>query len=235
MQLGPFVLADVSLSLSGSIDSRFDSARLRLCACRNVVAALAIALQASSCGADQSLVSNILLLDPYPDKLANIIIRAGSSLVTLYKTQTVSAEPLHRMMRLVIEALDMLASSSYIASKALPLLQQMVSDSEMTSNTAAARETSTCGSAPSDDGINIPEGYVTDIDTGSASPIGLLELLPTDDTTKGIFDIDDLNIFVCEAEPLPDSTTEGSGDFAIIDQSLCDTSSPDILLPSSIF
>ena len=94
---------------------------LRVCACRCIVNAVNLALQTGS--SDTGLPS-VLLLDPYPDHMANALIRTGSSLFQLYNTQMLTYENLNNMFSVVIAGLEVLAEVSYTASAATPLLKQ---------------------------------------------------------------------------------------------------------------
>ncbi|EXJ66805.1 uncharacterized protein A1O5_10000 [Cladophialophora psammophila CBS 110553] len=123
-QVGNLILVDALPSTFVFIDQNTTPYDLRLCACRSIIIALNLALQTRYLGTDNVVRPNILLLDPYPDLMANAIIRTGSSIFILYNMQKLTTESALTMFAVVISALEVLAEISYTASAAIPLLKQ---------------------------------------------------------------------------------------------------------------
>ena len=120
-QVGSLILADAVPSSMVFTDKDLSPYDLRLCACRSIVNAVNLALQTGS--SDTGLPS-VLLLDPYPDHMANALIRTGSSLFQLYNTQMVTHEQLKHMFSVVIAGLEILAEISHTASAGSSILKQ---------------------------------------------------------------------------------------------------------------
>ena len=123
-EVGNLILADALPPKFVFIDQNFSPYDLRLCACRSIINALNLALQANSPKSDDPPGFNILLLDPYPDMMTNAIIRTGSSLIFLYEMQKLCQENVTTMFSVVIAALETLAKISHTAAEAIPLLKQ---------------------------------------------------------------------------------------------------------------
>lgn len=127
-QVGSLILADTVPSSVVYTDKDLSPYDLRLCACRSIVNAVNLALHT---GSSETSYPSVLLLDPYPDHMANALIRTGSSLFQLFNTQVLSFENFKQMYSVAISGLEILAEVSGTASVAAPVLRQRLAESRI--------------------------------------------------------------------------------------------------------
>lgn len=128
-QMGTLILADSCPESVAFTDVDSNPYSLRLCACRNIVNAVSLAMR-TGFSQDEGLgLPSILLLDPYPDYMTGALARTGSSLFQLHAKQQISAQSVISMFSTVIAALEILSEISHLAVEAIPLLRQKFSES----------------------------------------------------------------------------------------------------------
>jgi hypothetical protein len=130
--MGSLILADSSSESLVFTDIDSNPYSLRLCACRNIVNAVSLAMRTDFSQHDEGPgLPSILLLDPYPDYMTAALVRTGSSLFPLHAKQQISSQSVMSMFSTVIAALEILGEISHLAVEAIPLLRAKYAESEI--------------------------------------------------------------------------------------------------------
>src|SRR6202034_1763689 len=126
--MGALILADTLQETNGVLYAAIQPLDLRLCACRAIVNALALALQRDAHSPDQKSAASILLLDPYPEYMSNALRRTGNSILILYRANQLSLRSAETMFSVVSAGLEIISQVSYTALDSLPALRQQCSE-----------------------------------------------------------------------------------------------------------
>lgn len=123
-QVGSLILADVIPEPPMFSDSKTRSYNLRICACRSIVNAVELVLQADA----RSNAPSMFLLDPYPEYMVDALVRTGSSVFLLLTQDNLTRRNVSSMMQPISRALEILSEISYLAAEAVPLIRARSSD-----------------------------------------------------------------------------------------------------------
>lgn len=124
--LATLILADVLDAVDVVPETLKDPGLSRLHACQAVINALGTALNCDrhSSGEDTSYGS-ILLLDPAPELMAEVLLRTGNSVSLLYSRGEIVANSAQRMFSIINSALDVLTQVSNKASSVKSLFREV--------------------------------------------------------------------------------------------------------------
>ena len=146
LQLGSLILTDImpdttTVMVDGGV---FDLRNGRLCACRNVVNAVKLALHSEAFHSGLGSNPCILLSDPHPEQMIHVLSRTGSCLLELFKTGTLKQEIFKPMFLVILTALDIVSELSYLAEQACQQLKQFVKDLGIEAITTCRKDTFGC-------------------------------------------------------------------------------------------
>jgi hypothetical protein len=115
--LGVLTLADTlsATSYAHLIPSEYE---LRISSARAIVNAVSMVLQTDHYTSGSYGTNSQLLQVPYPEHIINALLRAGSSLITLYRTKSVSTGHVEIMFCVILRGLETLQIVSYSAREA---------------------------------------------------------------------------------------------------------------------
>ncbi|KAH8807868.1 hypothetical protein F5884DRAFT_790344 [Xylogone sp. PMI_703] len=126
--LGVLTLVD-TLSATSNIHFLPSEYELRLTSARSIVNAVNLMLHTDHYGSGSHTDNSNLLKVPYPENIADGLLRAGKSLTYLYNTKSVSTSMVEVMFCVIFTGLESLQTISYSAQEALESLASLCNDS----------------------------------------------------------------------------------------------------------
>ncbi len=123
--LGTLVLADVLESLDITPEPLKSPLLSRLYACTTIVNAFSLALSHDRYAEDSSSFGSILLRDPTPVVMVEVLARTGKAIFLLHETGKISHSTSQTMLSVIVTALKVICQVSVTASYVLTSFHQI--------------------------------------------------------------------------------------------------------------